>query len=124
MDITIRINTDNASFEDAPAQTLRQTLRQAENNLAESWDGEAHSIPITDVNGNTVGTAEITALETVKELPEPSRSDETVDLVASGYEWECPTCLSDNTEDEVAETVTCIECNTTFDVGEANHAVG
>lgn len=67
MDITIRINTDNADFEESPRHALKNLLWQA-GGLTDAFDGEAHSINLRDSNGNTVGTAEITALETVELL--------------------------------------------------------
>ena len=35
---------------------------------------------------------------------------ESVDLIASGYEWICPKCDCHNDEIEVLESVTCREC--------------
>jgi len=45
-----------------------------------------------------------------------------VDLIASGYEWNCPKCDKLNTECEVYSVVRCVKCNTKYDVGETSHA--
>lgn len=49
----------------------------------------------------------------------------TVELVASGYEWECPDCKYIlNKEIEVTETVECRKCHRVFEVGDYHHAIG
>ena len=50
----------------------------------------------------------------------------SVDLIASGYDWNCPKCGSDHTCNEVPRQrqVTCGNCNTVFLVGDYHHAVG
>jgi DNA-directed RNA polymerase subunit RPC12/RpoP len=45
-----------------------------------------------------------------------------VDLIASGYEWECPKCDQLNKEIEVTENVTCEECKSVFEVADYHHA--
>jgi DNA-directed RNA polymerase subunit RPC12/RpoP len=47
---------------------------------------------------------------------------ETVDLIASGYEWSCPKCGELNREIEITENVKCSKCGGEFEVGEVNHA--
>lgn len=47
---------------------------------------------------------------------------ETVDLIASGYEWTCPKCDALNKEIEITETVKCSECGIEFEIGDVNHA--
>jgi len=50
---------------------------------------------------------------------------ESVDLIASGYEWICPRCNELNREIETLEVVTCRNCqNGSFTVGTVNHATG
>lgn len=49
---------------------------------------------------------------------------ETVDLIASGYEWTCPNCDDLNKEIGIAETVTCNNCNAAFEVAQTDHAYG
>lgn len=41
--------------------------------------------------------------------------DETVDLIASGYEWICPDCTVCVQEIEATDTVTCPKCKRTFE---------
>lgn len=48
---------------------------------------------------------------------------EYVDLIASGYEWECPNCETLNHEIEVTEQVICSECLLTFPVNDYEHAM-
>jgi len=50
--------------------------------------------------------------------------DETVDVIASGYEWECPHCDMLNHEIELAEFVTCSNCYKHFNVTDFHHAYG
>lgn len=57
---------------------------------------------------------------------------ETVDLIASGYEWVCPKCGKLNHEIEVTETVTCHDdedcdgcgkgCGKTYETESPEHA--
>lgn len=49
---------------------------------------------------------------------------ESVELIASGYEWTCPHCDNLNREIELNEEVECEECGRTFSTGEAHHAFG
>jgi hypothetical protein len=52
---------------------------------------------------------------------------ETVDLIASGYEWICPNCDEDNREISInvigtaIGDVTCQSCGETFDIGNYDH---
>ena len=48
--------------------------------------------------------------------------EETVNLIASGYDWECPSCGAWNKTIEVVEEVECIECRKTFEVEDHFHA--
>lgn len=45
-----------------------------------------------------------------------------VDIIASGYDWTCPECDTDNHEIETAENVTCKDCQNQFRVREIYHA--
>jgi len=49
---------------------------------------------------------------------------ESVELIASGYEWECPECEWLNLEIEITEIVTCTKCNKRFKVDNFYHAYG
>jgi hypothetical protein len=51
------------------------------------------------------------------------KENESVDLIASGYEWLCPKCDVVNTEIEVVKEVTCKSCWTTYDVESYQHAL-
>lgn len=42
--------------------------------------------------------------------------NDEVELIASGYEWECPECYTLNHEIEITESVTCTQCRTKYDV--------
>jgi hypothetical protein len=61
MDVTIRINCDNAAFEDDPYSEIARMLQtlawriESKSNLVLSGD----SIPIKDSSGNKVGTCEV-----------------------------------------------------------------
>lgn len=50
-----------------------------------------------------------------------------VEIVASGYEFECPKCSTYNTLVEIpidGRAVECRKCKTRFSVSEADHAIG
>ena len=47
---------------------------------------------------------------------------ETVDMIASGYEWICPDCEWFNKEIEIECEVSCSNCSKTFEVGVVEHA--
>ncbi len=49
---------------------------------------------------------------------------ETVDLIASGYDWDCPHCGFMNTEIETLPVVKCKDCREKFTVLEIEHAHG
>lgn len=49
-------------------------------------------------------------------------TDEKVDLIASGYEWECPQCKTPNKESELVDEVKCYYCQKSFGVGGFSHA--
>ena len=49
-------------------------------------------------------------------------SKQTVELIASGYEWVCSKCAADNKEIETAIDVTCKDCGTLFEVSDYHHA--
>jgi DNA-directed RNA polymerase subunit RPC12/RpoP len=56
-------------------------------------------------------------------MTERGRGLETVDLIASGYEWTCPKCEMLNEEIEVAEKVSCRNCRRIFKVQDYQHAI-
>jgi hypothetical protein len=47
---------------------------------------------------------------------------EKVDLIASGYEWECLECKALNHEIEALEEVICANCGAKFDTDLVEHA--
>lgn len=47
---------------------------------------------------------------------------DSVDLIASGYEWICPDCKGYNREIGVTLYVSCKKCNRTFEVDDHLHA--
>lgn len=47
---------------------------------------------------------------------------ECIDLIASGYEWECPNCETLNKEIEVTKRVTCARCKSVFVTNSPEHA--
>ncbi len=49
---------------------------------------------------------------------------EPVDIIASGYEWMCPTCETLVLEIEHTEIVTCSECNKSYYTSPPLHAHG
>lgn len=51
---------------------------------------------------------------------------ETVDIIASGYEWICPKCERLNREIEITETVICegVDCREEYKTEPAVHAYG
>jgi len=49
---------------------------------------------------------------------------DSVDIIASGYEWICPECERYNTEIEITEIVTCSGCSEKFETDPAEHAFG
>ena len=49
---------------------------------------------------------------------------EYVDLIASGYEWECPECCLTNKEIECKEVVKCSRCGSEYQTEPPEHAYG
>lgn len=49
---------------------------------------------------------------------------DSVELIASGYEWVCPKCDCVNDEIEITEEVECDMCGFKFTVSEIHHAHG
>jgi ribosomal protein L37AE/L43A len=54
---------------------------------------------------------------------QPIYERESVTLIASGYEWECPECEELNGTFEVTEIVRCQKCGREFDVDNYEHAI-
>lgn len=55
---------------------------------------------------------------------EDTENQETVTLIASGYEWICPNCpYVINKEVEVTKTVTCRKCGSEWVVADHYHAM-
>lgn len=60
MTVRIKIDCDNAAFEDDPAGELGRILTSASLLLFKNWDGTVgNGFPLRDSNGNTVGEVEI-----------------------------------------------------------------
>lgn len=49
---------------------------------------------------------------------------DSVDIVASGYQWVCPECDELNKEIEYTLEVTCESCGVTFSTNPPEHALG
>ena len=60
--------------------------------------------------------------EKLKEEYEDDKRCETVSLIASGYEWNCPMCGRRNTEIEILDEVECPNCFKSFAVDICQHA--
>jgi DNA-directed RNA polymerase subunit RPC12/RpoP len=50
--------------------------------------------------------------------------EETIELIASGYEWTCPHCNHLNNEIEIPENVVCSKCKREYEVDNTDHAWG
>lgn len=48
--------------------------------------------------------------------------EESIEMIASGYEWACPRCQELNHEIEVADRVECRHCRKSFPVSDYFHA--
>jgi len=50
---------------------------------------------------------------------------ESVDIIASGYEWECPNCetLNKMIAYPSSQIVTCASCGNEYEVGLPEHAI-
>jgi len=53
---------------------------------------------------------------------EPDESVDSVELIASGYEWTCPTCGTLNRLTGIADKVICDECRGEWPVSETYDA--
>jgi len=58
------------------------------------------------------------------ENPTIEEEEESVELIASGYEWTCPNCDKLNEEIEILVKVKCVVCGREFEVENADHAWG
>lgn len=67
MNITIKINTDNAAFEDANEirRVIEETAEKVANRVGGGWDparshyGRDEVFTVRDINGNAVGTWQV-----------------------------------------------------------------
>ena len=50
------------------------------------------------------------------------RENQVVELIASGYEWGCPTCGKLNREIEAVAKVKCKRCKKEWEVNDYHHA--
>ena len=58
MDLTIRINMDNAAFDESRGDEVERILREVSRLLPNPGLGD--EVTLRDINGNTVGNAEVT----------------------------------------------------------------
>ena len=49
--------------------------------------------------------------------------EDTVILIASGYDWDCPECQHKNRLIASVPRVKCVKCETEFEVSDTEHAV-
>jgi hypothetical protein len=61
--------------------------------------------------------------KTTRTMTNRVRCMDTVDLIASGYEWTCPKCETLNEEIAVTEKVSCRKCRRIFNVEDYQHAI-
>jgi len=59
--LQIKIDTDNAAFEDHRGVEVARILRELADTLASDWSrlGRLGEVPLCNLNGNIVGTAEL-----------------------------------------------------------------
>lgn len=62
--------------------------------------------------------------EYVRDCEKEASQPETVSLIASSYEWRCPSCDTLNDEIETSESVTCQQCSAVWTVDNVDHAEG
>ena len=60
-------------------------------------------------------------MEAVINFMAGKRIPESINMIASGYEWDCPNCDEPNTEIEIRSEVECTKCNHKNEVGETHH---
>jgi DNA-directed RNA polymerase subunit RPC12/RpoP len=58
----------------------------------------------------------------VEEVPDGPKSRKLVDIIASGYEWNCPKCDHLNNEIEWTEKVKCKKCGYRYKTNPPDHA--
>lgn len=75
---------------------------------------------ISNIEDSNLSEADIQ--EFLKDDDEPE--DECVEIIAGGYEWECPHCEILNKEIEITTYVTCPKCHRKFFVYDHHHAYG
>ncbi|HEY9764537.1 MAG TPA: hypothetical protein V6D07_18565 [Trichocoleus sp.] len=54
-------------------------------------------------------------------IQDEEEEEETVSLIASGYDWTCPSCGHNNNETESEEKVSCANCEKEFQVDSVDH---
>jgi len=61
-------------------------------------------------------------VQTLSDLVE--EEEEEIDLIAGGYEWECPDCEALNKEIEIPSDghVKCVKCGSVYKVSDYHHA--
>jgi hypothetical protein len=60
----------------------------------------------------------------VTDEQEPEDEEDSVDLIASGYDWICPFCETMNHVIEYDEKVTCRDCGHTYEANPPIHPTG
>jgi uncharacterized protein (DUF983 family) len=64
------------------------------------------------------------SLDKIRKALKNNTNDELVDVIASGYEWECPACGKLNKHYEHLELVTCEPCGLSFHANPPEHCFG
>lgn len=54
---------------------------------------------------------------------EKPKTKERVNIIASGYEWDCPKCETGNTEISHAAIVRCEKCGEIYYTDDPDHAI-
>lgn len=88
-------------------------------------DGFGYTVPVSGGEScPTCGFTTPTDVEQICPLCNGEGDMQTVQIVASGYEWICPGCAHLNREIELVLFVTCAQCGLEFETNGAEHAYG
>jgi DNA-directed RNA polymerase subunit RPC12/RpoP len=74
-------------------------------------------------DGESVECASCGAKAHWEDDPQPTESDEDIDVIASGYEWTCPGCGDLRKEIEIKPRFVCKKCNLSYAVSDYEHAI-
>jgi len=107
------IDLDNKSMADEAKECMYEDLMNAvKYDELQNW--------IDIVEDNSLSEEDIP--EFLKDHDEVE--DEHIEVIASGYEWECPHCETLNKDIEILEVMKCSHCHRNFTVDEFYHAYG